>query len=79
MLGFYYEAASVLVKEQELDSPVGMRDDIDKNVNDICNAVKKPGGNNVNEMPDGANDFSLRNLKLAAFLFHHMWRCTFDW
>ena len=33
-------------------------------------------------MPDRGQQISViaqENLKLATFLFHHLWRCTFDW
>jgi hypothetical protein len=33
-------------------------------------------------MPDRGQQVSIiaqKNLKLAVFLFHHMWRSTLDW
>ena len=52
---------------------------IEKSINDICN---KPGGKNNNRNPYRGQRISViakENLKLAAFLFHHRLRCTFDW
>ena len=50
-LGLSPEAARLLVREQELYSPKKLRVLTDKNVDDICNVVKKPGCNNSDEMP----------------------------
>ena len=36
---------------------------------------RKPGGKNANRIP---NRGLQENLKLAIFLFHDRWRCTFD-
>ena len=54
---------------------------MDKNVNDIYNVTRKPDGKNANVMPDRGQQVSViaqENLKQAAFLFHHRWRCTID-
>ena len=54
----------------------------DKNINDICNVIRKPGRKKQNGMPDKGQQISVitqENLKLAAFSFHQIWRCTFDW
>ena len=75
LLGYSPEAA-------KLDSPDRLRVLTDKNVDDICNVVRKPGGKNADGTPDRGQQVSViaqENLKLAAFLFHHRWRCTFDW
>ena len=76
------EAARLLVKVQGLDSPERLRVLTDKNVDDICNIMRKPGGKNANGMlhrEQHASVIAKENLKLAVFLFHHWWRCTFDW
>ena len=54
---------------------------MDKNVDDFYNDIRKSGGKEANVTPSWTTGFrhSSRNLKLAAFLFHHRWRCTFDW
>ena len=55
---------------------------MDKNVDDICNVMRKPGGKNANGMPDKGQQVSVIaqvTLKLAAFLFHHRWICAIDW
>ena len=55
---------------------------MDKNVDDMCNVMRKPGGKNADRMPNRGQQVSViakENLKLAAFLFHHRWRCTIDW
>ena len=81
-LRFSSKAAKLLVREQGLDSPKRHRVFTDKNVNEICNVMKKPDGKNANGMPDRGQQVSViaqENLKLAVFLFHHWWRFTFDW
>ena len=81
-LGFSPKAAKLLVREQGLDNPDRLRVLTDKNVDDICNVVRKPGDKNANGTPDRGQQVSViaqENLKLAAFLFHHRWRCTLDW
>ena len=60
--------------EQGLDNPDRLRVLTDKNVNDICNVVRKPGGKNVNWTHDRGQQVSMisqENLKVTAFLFHH--------
>ena len=55
---------------------------MDKNVDVICNVMRNPGGNDPDIMPNRGKQVSViaqENLKLTAFLFHHRWRCTFDW
>ena len=39
------------------------------------------GGKNADKRPDKGqvSVIAQENLKLAAFLFHQRWRCTFDW
>ena len=81
-LGFSPEPVKLLVREQGLDSPDKLRIPTDKNVDDICNVVRKPGGKNADGTPNRGQQVSMiaqENLKLAIFLFHHRWRCTLDW
>ena len=81
-LGLSPEAAKLLVREQELYSPDSLRDLRDNNVNDICNHMRKPDRKYANKMPYREQHVSVitqENQQLAAFLFHHRWRCTFDW
>ena len=81
-LGFSSEAARLLVREQRLDSPERIRVLINKNVDDIYNVMRKPGDKNANGTSDSGQHVSVtaqENLKLAVFLFHHRWRCTFNW
>ena len=81
-LGYSPEAARLLIREQGLDSPGRLRVLTDENVNEICNAVRKPGGNNAYETMVRGQKVSVtaqENLKLAVFLFHHWCRCTCDW
>ena len=42
----------MLIREQGLDSPERLIVLMDKNVNNICNVVRKPGSKNANVMPD---------------------------
>ena len=73
-LRFHSEAARLLVREQGLDSPERLTVLIDKNVDDICNVMKKPGGKNANKMPNREQQTSViaqENLTLPAFLFNH--------
>ena len=81
-LRFSPEATRLLVREQGLDSPERLRVLTDKNVNDICNVMRKSGGKNADRMPIMRQQVSViaqENLKQAVFLFHQRWRCTFDW
>ena len=44
--------------------------------------MRKPGSKNADGTPNRGKQVSViayKNLKLAAFLFHHRCRCTFDW
>ena len=81
-LGFSPKAAKLLIREQELDSPERLKVLVNKNVDNICIVVRKPGGKNVNGTPDRGQQVSVKaqeSLKLAVFLFHHRWRCTLNW
>ena len=81
-LGFSPKAAKLLVREQGLDSPEGLRVLTNKNNDDICNVMRKSGGKNADGTPDKGQKVSViaqENLKLAIVLFHHRWRCTLDW
>ena len=81
-LGFSPKAAKLLIREQGQDNPNRLRVLTDKNVDDICNVVRKPGGKNANGTLGRRQQVSViaqGSLKVAAFLFHHRWRCTFDW
>ena len=69
-LGFSPEAAKLLVREQGLDRPERLGAFMDKNVNEICNVMKKPGGKNVEGLPNRGQKVSViahKNLKLASF------------
>ena len=73
-LGFSPEAAKLLIREQGLVSSESLRVFTSKNLHDICNVMKKPGGKNAEEMPNRGQQVSVmaqENLKLATFLFHH--------
>ena len=50
MAWIQFQTAKLLVREQGLDSPERLRVLADKNVDDICNVMRKPGGKNVNQM-----------------------------
>ena len=80
-LGLSLKAARLHIKEQGLNSHERLRVLPDKNINDICNVMRKLGNKNVNRMPNRGQQVSIiaqENLKLAAFLFHHRWKCAFD-
>ena len=51
-LGFSCKAAKLLISEQGLDNPARLRVLTDKNVDQICNVMRKPGGKNANGMPN---------------------------
>ena len=79
-LEFNPEATKLLIREQGLDSSERPRVLMDKNIDDICNVVRKSGGKNASRMPKSGQQVSViaqENLK-AIFLFHHWWACTFD-
>ena len=46
-LGFSPESAKLLIREQELHTPKRLQVLTDKNVNDICNVMRKPGSKNA--------------------------------
>ena len=77
-LGFSPKTARLLVREQRLVSPERQRVLTDN----IYNLVRKPGSKNANRMPKRGQQvlvIAQENLKLAAFIFFHRWRCTIDW
>ena len=80
-LGFSPKAAKLLFREQGLDSPEMLRVLKNKNVNEICNVMRKPGGKNANGMHRGqqVSVIAQENLKLATFVINHRWWCTLDW
>ena len=44
--------------------------------------MRKSDGKNANKKNNRGQHVSViaqENLKLATFVFHHMWRCTLDW
>ena len=49
---FSPKAARLFVRVQGLDSPERLRVLTDKNVDDICNVIRKPGGKIFNRMPN---------------------------
>ena len=82
LLRFRSEASRLPIRQQGLDSPERLRVPTDKNVDDICNDMRKPGSKNANETPNRGQQISVisqENLKLVFSLFHHQLRCTFDW
>ena len=81
-LGFSPKVAKLLIRKPELDSHDRLQVLTDKNVNDICNIMRKTGGKNASGMPNIGQQvlvIAQENLKLAVFLFHHKWRCTLGW
>ena len=80
--GFGSEAVRLLARERGLDSTERLRVFTVKNVNDIWTVMRKPGNKNADGTPDRGQQISViayENLKLAIFLFHYWWKCTFDW
>ena len=80
-LGFSPKAAKVVTRKQGLDNLNRLRVLTHKNVDNICNVVRKPGSKNDHGTPNRGQQVSViaqENLMLPAFLFHHWWRCTFD-
>ena len=81
-LGFSPKAAKLHVREQRLDYLDRLRILMDKNIHDICNVVRKPGGKNADGTSNRGQQVSViaqENLMFAAFLSHHLWRCALDW
>ena len=71
----------MLIREQGLDSNERLRVLTNKNVDNICNVMRKPGSKNAIRMPNRGQQVSViaqENLKLAVFIFHQSWRCTLD-
>ena len=54
-----FEAARLLVREEELDSPERFRELMDNNVDDTCNVMRKPSGKNANKTPDRGQQVSV--------------------
>ena len=81
-LGFSSEVAKLLVREQGLDRVERLSILTDKNFDDICDVMRKPGGKIADRTPNRGQHVSViaqESMKLAAIFFHHQWRCTFDW
>ena len=81
-LGFSPKAAMLLIREQGLDNSDRLIVLTDKNVDNMCNVVRKPGSKSADGTLDRGQRVSViaqENLKLAAFLFHHWWRYALDW
>ena len=70
-LGFSPKGTRLLVTEQG-NNPKRLWVLIDKNNDDICNFVRKPGGKNANKMPHRGQWVSVISKKT------HRWRCTFN-
>ena len=71
---FSSEAARLFIREQRLDTSVTLRVLTVKNVDDICNVVRKPGSKYANEMTNIGQQVLVtaqENLKVAVFLLHH--------
>ena len=79
-LGFNPKEAKLLIREQGLDSPKWLRVLMDKNIDEICNLMRKPYSKNVSGLPNMRQQVSVlaKNSNPAAFLFHHRWRCISD-
>ena len=70
-LRFSSGAAKFLFIEQGLDSSERLRVLTDKNVDDICNVMRKPGSKNDDRTPIRGQQVSViaqENLKLAYFI-----------
>ena len=68
----------MLIKEHSLEQ---LRVLTHKNVDDTYNVMRKPGGMDADGTSNRGQQVSViaqENLKLAVFLFHHRWKCTFD-
>ena len=63
-LGFSSEAARLFIREQGLNRSERLRVLTDKNVNDICNFIRKLGGKNADGMPDRGQQVSVRPKKI---------------
>ena len=72
----------MIIREQGLDNLSSLIVFTDKNVNDICDFMRKQGGKNSNRMPNRGQQIAVtaqENLKLTVILFHHRVRCNLDW
>ena len=69
-LRFSHDAARLLVREQRLYSPEWHKILTDKNVDDLCNVVRKSGGKNANWMPDRGPKVSI-----ITKLIGKLWEC----
>ena len=74
LLGFISKATKLLIREQGLDTTEKLRVLTNKNIDDICNVVRKPGSKNANGKLNSGQHVSViaqENLRLAVFLFYH--------
>ena len=72
----------MLIREKELESQRRFIVVSYKNVDDICNVMRKLGSKNANETSIRGQQVSViaqESLTLAVFILHHWWQCTFDW
>ena len=53
------KASKLIIREQGLDSPKRLRILMDKDVNDIFNVKRKPGGKNADGMPNRGQQVSI--------------------
>ena len=73
-LGCSHKAANLLVIEQGLDNPDRLRVLTDKNVDNICNVIRKPCDKNADGTLNIGQQVSViaqEKLELTTFLFHH--------
>ena len=76
LLRFSHEVARLLIREQGLDNQERLRVLTYKNVDNICNVMRKPGSKIVDGMLRRGEQVSViaqENLNLDVILFHHHW------
>ena len=62
-LGFSSGTARLLTREQGIDDPERLRVVTNKNVNDICYVIRKPGRKNADGIPDRGQQVSVKAQK----------------
>ena len=81
-LGFSQALVLKLVDDQEIDFPWTLVSLSDGDITAICDVIHRPGGLMSGKTPDRGNQISvltMKNLKLAAFMFKTMEHCSKDY
>ena len=74
-MGFTNEVSDYLVTDQSLDSLDEIALLTDKDIDNLCSVVRRPGGTIANNVPNPGLNVSVRaqiNMKLLVYYTQHM-------